>query len=194
MRSLCILLCLPLLGAEPRTLSIQPSADSTFTLAVEKTGLHRGKKHIFAYQRYRGTLRYDAQKPEASQVRFVVESASAVCQDDWVSEANRKKILDLALNDMMQAPQHPEITFTSKSIQPAGANAFIAEGDLTLRGLARPVRIAVTVAPQADGSLQLTGSAPVKLSSYGISPPGAVLGVVGTKDEMQVSFALRAAP
>jgi hypothetical protein len=38
-----------------------------------------------------------------------------------------------------------------------------------------------------------TGSATVRITDFGLKPPSAALGVIGTKDEMTFSFVLRAA-
>ena len=44
------------------------------------------------------------------------------------------------------------------------------------------------------GDLLLDGRSTVKMKDYGLKPPSAALGMVGTKDEMEVSFVLRARP
>jgi polyisoprenoid-binding protein YceI len=75
-----------------------------------------------------------------------------------------------------------------------GEEQFEVEGQLTIRGIARPALVRVLVKPAEGGDLLLDGRSTVKMKDYGLKPPSAALGMVGTKDEMEVSFVLRARP
>lgn len=44
----------------------------------------------------------------------------------------------------------------------------------------------------SDDGLKVEGTSSIKLSAYGIKPRSATLGVIDTKDQMTVSFTLRA--
>jgi polyisoprenoid-binding protein YceI len=161
-----------------------PLEGNHFSLTVEKTGLLRGKKHLFEFERYHGRLVYDPQAPERSAVQFVVEGRSAVLKDDWVSDKDRKKILRVAFEEMMEVDKHPELRFSSTRILRNGS-AFDVEGMLEIRGVARPV----TVGAKLEEGV-LTGRAAVRMKEYGLKPPTALLGTIGTKDEMTVEFRL----
>ena len=167
---------------------LRPAPGSRFALIVEKTGLYSGRKHVFAFERYHGKLAYDRAAPERSRVELAVEASSAVLKDDWVSEKDRAKILRTALDDMMDAQHHPQLLFTSNSVKRTGENSFEAHGTLTIRGIARPVAVMVTTA--GEPLQKLTGRATVSLKDYGLKPPSALLGVIGTKNEMTVEFTL----
>lgn len=179
-----------LLAAVMAQYEIRPAPDSQFALEVHKTGLMRGRKHVFVFERYRGELRFDPADPAGTHVRFVVEANSIVCTDTWVSEKDRKKILQVAMDDMLDAQRHPELVFESSGIS-GQAGRYRAAGTLTVRGITKPVLVEVT----ASGSdrLHLEGNALVKLRDYGLKPPSAALGAIGTKDEMIVRFRLVAA-
>ncbi|MBI1791481.1 MAG: YceI family protein [Acidobacteria bacterium] len=172
---------------------IEPAEGSRFTLSVEKTGLYKGKKHLLVYERYSGLLRYDPATPAASQVRFAVEAASAALRDDWGSGPNHKKILAYAFGNMMDAERHPRITFTSSRVEPGGEQQFRVTGTLEIRGIAKPCEVAVHLDTLDDGALVLEGRAAIRMTDYGLKPPTAALGAIGTKDLMEVSFKLRAA-
>lgn len=171
-------------------LRIRPAEGSRFTLTVEKTGLYRGKKHLFVFERYEGLARYDPAHPEQAQVQFEVEASSAVLMDDWVSPKDKKKILEFTLKDMLDAAHHPKIRFASSRIERTGEMQFRADGMLTLRGISKPVEVRVAL---REASTVLDGTAIVKITDYGLKPPSAALGTIGTKDQMTVSFSLRAA-
>jgi polyisoprenoid-binding protein YceI len=126
---------------------------------------------------------------------LTIASASLVVTDGWVNEKDRAKIADEALNNMLAASKFPEMKFRSGVIRAVeGENRYEVQGDLTIRDLTRPVTVQVDLREQADGSLQFDGTAAVEMKDYGLKPPSAALGLIGTKNEMLVSFHLRALP
>lgn len=176
------------------TYSFAPSADSHIELVVTKTGFLRGKQHLFVFDRFGGTLRYEAGKPEASQVRFEIASKSLVCKDTWVSASDLQKIQSVATKEMLDVEHHPNIVLTSVAIRRTGTDVFEVRGSLTIRGVTKPVVVTASVSPRAAGFLSIKGHAQVRLTDYGLKPPSAAFGTIGTKDEMMLSFDLTAAP
>ncbi|MCC6860310.1 MAG: YceI family protein [Bryobacterales bacterium] len=185
-----LLACACLLPAAPKAYEIRPAGGSRFALQVEKTGLMSGRKHLFLFERYHGAVFYDAASPEHSRVELTVEAASAVCRDTWVSEKDLKKIQEYALHDMLAAEKYPELRFISTGVKRKDGKSFEVEGDLTIRGIARPVNISVTAEEGADGLAAVSGRAIVRMKDYGLKPPRAALGTIGTKNEMTVEFRL----
>ena len=176
-----------LLGAESMRYDLAPAAGAKVALEVEKTGLWSGRKHLFLFARYRGTLEYDREHPERSQVRFAVESKSVTNQDTWASEKDRQKVIQFTLTEMLAADRYPEIVFSSERIVPKGPDQAEAQGTLTIRGIAKPVVVQV----KAKGELWFEGSARFRMTDYGLKPPKAALGAIGTKDEMRLDFVLQ---
>ena len=179
-------------GGETATYRVTPESGSNFSLDVFKTGLMAGKKHHFVFLRYGGEIEYDRENPGNSKVHFRVEAASAILTDNWVSEADRKKILAAALHDMTAAGNYPELVFSSTRIEAGGSNRFAVEGMLTVGGIPKPVTIPVTIQPQPPDRMDLAGEAQIRLRDYGLKPPSAFLGAIGTKNELAVSFNLTA--
>ena len=130
------LLTAGLLAAEMRTYDLGPAEGSRFALEVYKTRLMAGKKHVFVFERYGGEATFDDQKPEDVKIRFVVEAASVVCTDTWVSENDRKKILSAARNDVMAADRYPQLVFLSTRVIAKPENQYDVEGTMTIRGVA----------------------------------------------------------
>ena len=183
---------LVLLAAAAADYSIQPAAGNLFQLTVEKTGLYKGRRHVFEFPRFRGELQYDASRPEASSVSFDIEAASAELKDQWLSEKDLKKVRDYGLGDMMDAGHHPFLKFRSTRVERTGPDRFRVEGTLEVRGIARPAEVEVTLRESGPQGLALEGRSTIRLTSYGLKPPSAALGAIGTKDEMAVSFRLAA--
>ncbi len=172
---------------------IQPAPESRFALEIYKTGLMSGKKHLFLFSRYEGVLRYDPDAPEASGIRLEVDAASAVCKDDWVTDSQRDDIEEYALEEMMVVKQYPKILFVSDGVT-GGGGRYEVTGTLTIRGRGRPAKVQVELQPGEDGRLRFQGSAVVNLKEYGIKPRRAALGLIGTKNEMELRFDLVATP
>lgn len=189
MRKVLVYCLFPLLLAgQTRALRVAPAPGAKFQLEVEKTGLLRGKKHVFVFERYTGKLTMDPQLPERSKMELEIEARSAVLKDDWVSDKDAKKIMETAQIDLLDAAKYPTLRFVSRSITAAPNGHYTVEGDLTIRNITNPVTVAVIAKP-GD---RFEGNARLKLTDYKLKPPSAALGAIGTKDEMLVSFILKA--
>jgi polyisoprenoid-binding protein YceI len=189
------LIILPgVLVAQTATFDIRPTPGSRFALEVYKSKLWEGRKHTFVFDRFTGVLDFDPERIEKSTVRFVVESGSARCVDDWVKPDQIKDIERAAVAEMMAAAKYPEITFQSAGVTRMASGQYDVRGMLTIRGRARPVTLALKASTREDG-IWVDGSSRIKLSDFGLKPPRGVFGVrlfIGTKDEMNVLFGLLA--
>ncbi|MCU1275247.1 MAG: hypothetical protein JWO48_2678 [Bryobacterales bacterium] len=169
---------------------IAASAGNRLALEVYKTGLMRGKTHVFSFTRYHGDLRHDPASPESSHVHLVIESGSATLEDTWPSAKDRQKIQDYASHEMLDAQHYPELVFDSEKVTAKDTDQFMVHGQLTIRSVTKPVTVMVT----RTGPLTFEGSTTLKLTDYGLKPPSAALGTVGTKDEMTFTFRLTVQP
>lgn len=180
------LLTTGLFAADLRPLRVSPTAGTRFALEVEKTGLMSGKKHLFIFERYSGILNLDQANPEKSSIQLDIEARSAVLKDDWVSAKDAKKIANYAQMDMMDSAKYPLLKFVSTAIASRGNGLYEVQGNLTIRNITQPVLVTVT-----EKSGVCAGKAIVKLSDFKLKPVSALLGAIGTKNEMTVSFLLR---
>jgi polyisoprenoid-binding protein YceI len=174
--------------------TVRPADGTRFALTVEKTGLMRGKKHLFLFERYQGALTFDPRKPEESQIQLTIDSRSAAAKDDWVSAKDLLKIQEAALEDMLAVRQFPNMTFVSGPIKPAGPGRYEAQGMLTIRNMPMPVTVRVQLDARDPAVLRLLGTAKIHLRDYGLKPPSALLGAIGTKEEMSLEFEIVAVP
>ena len=193
MQSLLVLalMTLPLLAQE-QTLRIQPVEGAKLSLIVEKTRLMSGKKHQFTWSRYEGSLRFDQANPANSMAVLIIEAGSLECHDTWVSESDLRKIQEFARKNMLGLPEHSQIRFASKEVVPSGDGYQVA-GDLTIRGIAKPVMLQVRLIGNG-ASLWIEGEGAIRLTDYGLKPPSAALGTVGTRDQMTLTFRVLAGP
>ena len=173
---------------------IKPSADSRLELIVEKTGLYSGKKHVFTFERYSGTLLLDVDAMQQTKVDLTIEAASITCHDTWVSMKDLSKIMEEATKNMLAAARFPTITFQSSSVTLAGPGKYDVQGILTIRGISKPAKVVVNWTSGSAPLITLQGDSVVKLTDYSLKPPTAVLGAIGTKNEMRFHFRLALNP
>ncbi len=147
---------------------------------------------MFLFQKFDGHLELDLTKPEASKIELNIDSRSLICKDDWLSAGDLKKVEQTASDDMLAVKKYPSMVFISSSIKALGGNRFEAIGVLTIRALPAPVNVAVQLDATDPASLRLYGSAVIRLTDYKLKPPSALLGAIGTRNEMSLDFAVTA--
>lgn len=82
-----------------------------------------------------GAIQYDAEKPEASSIRFEIAASS-------VDTNNVKRDEHLRSPDFFNVKVHPKIRFQSSSVKPAGENRFAVTGKLSLHGVEQEIEVA----------------------------------------------------
>ncbi|MBN8729053.1 MAG: YceI family protein [Acidobacteria bacterium] len=177
-------------GADYR---LAPAPNAKFQLEVQKTGLMSGKVHVFTFERYAGELSYSASAAEQSSVSFTLENNSIVCRDTWVNEKDKVKIVQVA-HESMDTAKHPQLSFRSRTVVRRADGDFDVSGPLSIKGIARPITIRVSVTPEGN-ALRVRGRATILRKDYGVNPKAAVpFGLIGNKEEMPVQFELLATP
>jgi hypothetical protein len=102
--------------------------------------------------------------------------------------------LDRNLQKALLAPQHPGIRFHLASYElaegaPAGTMKIDAKGTVTVAGVQRDLRMAVTAVREGD-AVRVRGGAPLLMSQFGIKPPTMMMGTLRTSDEVTIHFDL----
>lgn len=99
--------------------------------------------------------------------------------------------MDKLMAEALKAKDHPEVRYEMTQATPQGAgDSFLMKtrGKLTIAGVTREIAMDVQAVKNADGRYTLTGSAPLKMTAFGIKPPTAMLGTVKTGDDVKVTF------
>ncbi|GCE47494.1 polyisoprenoid-binding protein YceI [Thermosporothrix hazakensis] len=84
------------------------------------------------FNSFRGTLNIDEQNPAASWVEAEVDVAS-------IDTGDSNRDAHLKSGEFFLAEEYPTITFKSTKVEPAGEGEYKVTGDLTLRGVTKPV-------------------------------------------------------
>lgn len=135
---------------------------------VVATWSHFGFSHPIAnFLQVDGTLVYDAARPSDSKVEVTLPLAGLDAQVPDLTEHLRSA-------DFFDAQQFPNATFKSTSVKAAGKGKLIVVGDLTIRGITKPVTLNVTFNKQGIhplGQREAVGfdaTATIKRTDFGL--------------------------
>jgi polyisoprenoid-binding protein YceI len=78
----------------------------------------------------------DPDHPEASSVEITILAGS-------IRTNNERRDNDLRASNFLEVDKYPTMTFKSTRIEPAGQDRYTMTGDLTIKGITRPVTLSV---------------------------------------------------
>ena len=101
--------------------------------------------------------------------------------------------LDQNMYRALQAGTHPAIRYRLTAAQIAGAPdsdrlTVEATGMLTVAGVERPISLVVALERLPNDRFQVTGQTTLRMTDFNIKPPKAMLGMIRSGDEVQVSW------
>jgi polyisoprenoid-binding protein YceI len=175
--------CAATAGAQPHSID---TAKSVLTVRVYKSGVFSalGHDHEIAAPITGGTV-----DTAAHTVEISVKAGALQVRDPNVADKDRAEIQAKMLGpDVLDAAGDPEIVFRSTTAVPGGAGSWTLNGNLTLHGQTRPVKVEVK---EAGG--HYAGTSRFKQTEFGITPVKVAGGAVKVKDEIQIEFDIQLA-
>jgi polyisoprenoid-binding protein YceI len=114
-----------------------------------------------------------AENPLDSSVEATIEAGS-------INTVQEQRDDHIRSADFLDTENHPNITFVSRSVRPSGAK-FLIDGDLSIRGVTKPVTLEVEVngfGPDAFGGTRagFTATAEIDRTDFGVSYNGPIPG------------------
>jgi polyisoprenoid-binding protein YceI len=193
-------LCLGLAAAAPlgtatRTFRIDPDR-SRASIAVGKAGAFSfaaGHTHEVAIPAVSGTVTVETDAVERSTVRLEIDAASLRVTGKGDPPKDVPEVQRVMLSDkVLDVDRYPKILFQSTGVTVERRTGTTLDlnvvGTLTLRQVARPIRVPVHADLDA-GTLTASGRFQVKQTDHGIKPV-SVAGVVSVKDALDISFTI----
>ena len=154
---------------------------SVLTVRVYKTGLFSAFAHDHEVRAPIQSGSFDEQKPS---VEFKVNARELKVLDPGVSESDRSQVQHTMLGpSVLDSAGFGEISFRSTSVESAGQNKWHVQGELTLHGQTRPVKVEVE-----GSSGRYRGSARLRQTEFGITPISIGGGSIKVKDEILIEF------
>ena len=163
-----VLVTAPLASAAP---SIDPAAMPAGTYVLDKTHAsliakvrHMGLSDFtLRFTDVDATYSWDPKSPQTAEVKATIAAASL----DTGFPATNAQFAE----EFLAASKHPTITFVSTSIRPTMAGKGTMTGDLTLRGVTKPVTLDVTYngfeAGQRGSKSGFSAKTTIKRSEWG---------------------------
>jgi polyisoprenoid-binding protein YceI len=153
------------------TWAIDPvHSEVSFTVRHMMVSKVRGR-----FDKFEGTI-VTAANPLESTVTATVDLTS-------ISTGQEQRDAHIRSADFFEVETHPTMTFTSTGVR-AGGDQFLLDGDLTIKGVTKPVTFSLEVSgfgPDAYGGTRAGFSATTEINrmDYGVSFNGPIPGVPG---------------
>jgi polyisoprenoid-binding protein YceI len=114
-----------------------------------------------------GTLEFDQSRPEDARAEVSIAAATL-----WSGEPERDA--HLRSEDFLHVERHPAIHFRSTRVEPVARNEYRVTGDLTIRGVLRPVTLDVRYlgqcrSPFDDTRIGFTATTRINRHDFGVS-------------------------
>jgi len=115
-----------------------------------------------------GTIEFDAEHPEQSQVNAVIDINS-------INTGDEKRDGHLKSPDFFDAAQHPTITFQSRKVARTGSDGGKVTGDLTIHGTTKEVALDVegptpeAKDPYGNQRIGLSATTKINREDFGVS-------------------------
>jgi polyisoprenoid-binding protein YceI len=120
-----------------------------------------------SFNEFTGTGYFDAEDPSASSLQLTIQAAS-------IDTRNADRDGHLRSNDFFDMETYPEITFVSTAVEPQGGNEFRVTGDLTIKGVTKPVSVDLeytgsAVDPFQNQRIGLEGATTINRKDWGVT-------------------------
>ncbi|CAG4994450.1 Protein YceI [Dyadobacter sp. CECT 9275] len=139
---------------------VVPEKSELTWLAKKVTGEHTGKITL-----KEGLITLDGAKLTGG--KFIADLNSITCTDLTDKTYNDKLIGHLKSDDFFSVAKHPTATFVITKATAKSAGVYDVTGDLTIKGITKPVTFPVTVKATGSGA-EATGKLVVDRSKYDI--------------------------
>ena len=152
-----------------------PAPTATGTYAIDPTHSRIGfsARHAMvtkvrgSFNEFEGTGHFDVEDPTKSSLQLTIQAAS-------IDTRNADRDGHLKSNDFFDMEAYPEITFASTAVELVDPVTFRVTGDLTVKGITKPVSVDLEYTgtaqdPFGNTRIGLEGSTVVNRKDFGVS-------------------------
>ncbi|HEX6658955.1 MAG TPA: YceI family protein [Ilumatobacter sp.] len=120
-----------------------------------------------SFNEFEGSGYFDAEHPADSHLELVIKAAS-------IDTRNADRDGHLRSNDFFAMDEYPEITFRSTSVEQTGDAEYRVTGDLTIKGITKPVSVdfdytGAAVDPFGNQRIGLEGTTTINRKDWGVN-------------------------
>src|SRR5579872_483042 len=127
-----------------RTLDAPATGKTVWKLDTEHTHIEFAVKHLLLsttkgrFTQFDGRISGSLDDPTSARVEVTIDAAS-------IDTGNEKRDEHLRNVDFLDVPEYPTITYTSTKVEQVDHNVYRVTGDLTIRGITRPIELEASV-------------------------------------------------
>ena len=144
----------------------------TYTIDASHSRVGFVAKHLVVskvrgqFDEFSGTLTF-AENPLESSADVTIQAAS-------INTGDKGRDDHVRTGDFLLVEEHPTLSFKTTSLTPKGKGEFVAAGDLTIRGVTKPVELdlefeGVVVDPWGNEKVVLSAETEIDREAYGVS-------------------------
>jgi polyisoprenoid-binding protein YceI len=140
-----------------------------------------------AFKEFEGSFHFDPHNPEESRATVTIQAKS-------IDTGNEQRDAHLRSNDFFAMDEYPEIKFESTSVERLDDSSFRLHGDLSIRGVTRPISIdfeynGAEIDPWGNTRVGFEGSTEVNRKDWGVNWNAALdSGGVLVSDKVKLEF------
>jgi len=177
--------------------SIHPALTGKYTLDPAHSRIGFVARHAMvtkvrgAFNEVEGSGFFDADDPTKSHVELTIKAHS-------IDTRNADRDAHLRSNDFFDMDNHPEIRFTSTSVEALDGDTFRVTGDLTIKGVTKPVGVDLEYTGEAtdpfgNQRIGLEGQTTVNRKDWGVTWNAALeTGGVLVSEKVTLEFEISA--
>ena len=120
-----------------------------------------------SFNEFEGTGYFDDTDPTNSRLQLTIQAAS-------IDTRNADRDAHLRSNDFFAMEQYPEITFTSTAVEQVDSENYRVTGDLTIKGITKPVTVdfeytGSAIDPFQNQRIGLEGKTTINRKDWGVN-------------------------
>lgn len=138
----------------------------------------------------KGSIKADPKNIRQAHLELEIKSASLKVNNP-TPEKDKKEIEETLCNKVLECEQYPEIQFNSSSLELLEGSRYKISGELNLHGVRHNLSTEVVI-EESSTLISAKGEFKIKQSDYQIKPPTALGGALKVKDELRISFDIKA--
>ncbi len=141
------------------------------------------------FKTWTAELVYDPAHPETASVAAQIQTAS-------VNTDNDRRDNDIRSGHYLEVDSFPEMSFVSRQVEKVDSTHLRIHGDLTLRGVTRPVILDTEVLGTLNGSrgkrVAFTATTTIRRQDYGVSFSSFMEGAQVVGDDIRITIDIEA--